>query len=393
MVFNQESLLLNDGKHRVKKLAFQNKKGFRGLWQFLWYPWNLKAANRVKQAIKEFKPDLIHIHNIHYAIGPLAIRKIHQWGIPMVWTLHNYRLLCPSATLYHEGELFTSSLSEKFPWTAVRKGVWSQSTLKTFWLALTYYMHNRMGTWNLVDRYFVLTEFAQTLFKSHCPCIDPNKWIVKPNFTEAAESLENIGESRKPEVSVEVAEMERDSAPYLFVGRLSLEKGVHSLIDTFIQLKKPLRIAGDGPLRAELEAKTHDSPHIEFLGAIDAHQVRTEMKNCQALIFPSQWYEGMPITLLEAFSCGTAILASRLGAMETMIQHEKNGLLFPLGEKGLTQAILHWEQCDSAKKQSIRTTAYETYLKQYSPEANKKRMLDHYQELIIRHQGRPDQTK
>lgn len=377
-VFHQESSLLDDGKHQVKILEFQNHKGLRGLSQFILYPWNLIAAHRVKQVIKEFKPDLVHIHNVHYALGPLVIRSIHRLGIPIVFTLHNYRLLCPSATLYHQGEIFTHSLKEQFPWTAVKKGVWSHSKLKTFWLAFTWYLHDRLGTWNQVDRYFVLTEFSRKLFQKHRPSIDPDKWVVKPNFTESHKTS-------APEKYQPFVEREKNTAPYLFVGRLSREKGIVTLIHSFIQLKKPLRIVGNGPLRAELEKKVKDFPQIEFLGALDPQQVHLEMEQCQALIFPSEWYEGMPMTLLEAFSCGTAVIASRLGAMEAMIQHEENGVLFPLGEAGLTQAILLWEQWDDIKKQTIRRNAHQTFLKLYNPEVNKKRLLEQFQKLIDLH--------
>lgn len=384
MVFRQESSLLDDGEHQVRKLEFQNHKGVRGLFQFIAYPWNFIATRRVKRVIKDFKPDLVHIHNLHYALGPLAIRSIHRLGIPLVFTLHNYRLLCPSATLYHQGEIFTQSLKEQFPWTAVKNGVWSRSILKTFWLAFTWHLHGRLGTWNQVDRYFVLTEFAKELFQMYRPGIDPEKWIVKPNFTESGKTAEQ--EKGKP-----IVVGGENSAPYLFVGRLSREKGVGTLINSFIQLKKPLRIAGDGPLRAELEEKAKNFPQIEFLGALDPQQVHREMEQCQALIFPSEWYEGMPMTLVEAFSCGTAVIASRLGAMEAMIQHEENGVLFPVGEPGLIRAILHWEQWDDHKKHSIRTNAHQTFLKLYSVEVNKKRMLEQYQELIDLHQDYKNQ--
>src|SRR5690606_38658243 len=136
VVFGQERDLLNDTA-AVSTLTFRNHRGWRGLWQTLWSPWNIWAGRRVKRAIRQHNPTVIHIHNLHYAIGPIAIRIAKRKGVPVVMTLHNYRLLCPSATLFHNGKVFTESLHAAFPWKAVRLGVHSHSVLKTFWLALT----------------------------------------------------------------------------------------------------------------------------------------------------------------------------------------------------------------------------------------------------------------
>src|SRR5690554_6323501 len=144
LVYRQERELLAQTAE-VHVLEYHNQKGLKGFMQFLSYPYNLLAANKLSRKIREIQPDIIHIHNLHYAAGPLLVAAAKRHGIPVVMTLHNYRLLCPSATLYHQGALFTDSLTRTFPWKAVRLGVWADSRLKTFWLALTNHLHRRLG--------------------------------------------------------------------------------------------------------------------------------------------------------------------------------------------------------------------------------------------------------
>src|SRR5690606_27837993 len=106
-----------------------------------------------------FKPQLVHLHNLHYAAGPAIIRSVKAQGIPLVVTLHNYRLLCPSATLFHQGQLYLTGAAQQFPWDAIRKKVHAQSSLKTAWIACTTGLHRAIGTWKMVDRYLALTDF------------------------------------------------------------------------------------------------------------------------------------------------------------------------------------------------------------------------------------------
>src|SRR5882757_8276534 len=133
-IFEEEHKLMCQTEE-VRVLSFRNKSGIRGLFQFALSIWNVFAAGKIKKAIKEYQPDVIHLHNFHFAIGPIAIRVAKKAAIPIVLTVHNYRLLCPSATLLHDGSLFTDSIHADFPWKAVRKKVYRNSFFQTFWLA------------------------------------------------------------------------------------------------------------------------------------------------------------------------------------------------------------------------------------------------------------------
>lgn len=364
VVFDQEAALLRDTLE-VYTLTFQNRKGWKGLWQTLWSPWNSWAGRRVTHAIKRHNPTVIHIHNLHYAIGPIAIQIAKRHGIPVVMTLHNYRLLCPSATLFHDGGLFTKSLHAAFPWEAVRKGVHSRSSLKTFWLALTVWLHKKIGTWQQVDRYLVLTDFAKQLFLDSSLGVPGRKFTVKPNFVADHPIL-----------------VEERGNHFLFIGRLAEEKGVETLLQAFTESTLTLRIAGDGPLKDTVLEHCRKNPNTTFLGAVDRQAVQVELAACSALIFPSIWYEGMPMTIIEAFATGTPVIASDLGAMKAMVNSDENGWLFPPGDaESLRRKAIAWTQYDDGDKTRLSRQARQYFEQYYTAAANKKKLLNVYQHL------------
>lgn len=360
-VFEQERALLATTE-TVETLTFRNQKGWRGAWQTLWSPWNTWAGRRVKQAIRAFHPDVIHIHNLHYAIGPIAIRIARRQGIPVVMTLHNYRLLCPSATLFHAGALFVDSLHAGFPWKAVRLGVHSGSVVKTFWLAFTVWLHKQLGTWQLVGRYIALTDFAKQLFVDSSFGVPAAQFAVKPNFVADADHI-----------------IAGRGQHFLFIGRLTPEKGIEVLLEAFAGTALHLRIVGDGPLRSKVMDAAQKSANITYLGTLGRSEIEAQLANCTALIFPSVWYEGMPMTLIEAFASGTPVIASDLGAMRSMIHDGQNGQLHAAGNAAaLREQAERWLASEDAYRHQIGDRARETYEQQYTAQQNRTLLLHIY---------------
>lgn len=364
-VFEQEKALLANTE-TVFSLTFRNKKGWKGLWQTALSPWNIFAGNKLKKAIRSSRPDIIHIHNLHYAIGPIAVRIAKKNRIPIVMTLHNYRLLCPSATLFHDGQLFTDSLHRPFPWKAVRYGVHSHSVIKTCWLAFTTWLHRKTGTWKQVNRYIALTDFAKRLFLHSSLGLRENQIMVKQNF---------IADPDSPAA-------ERKTH-FLFIGRLTTEKGINVLLDAFSQTDASLRIAGDGPLKEAVLLAAQKNHRISYLGMMDQHAVVTQLAECTALIFPSIWYEGMPMTIIEAFALGTPVIASNLGAMQSMVVHKENGLLFDAANAAdLADTVNQWQHMNTENQANIGRNARAHYEKYYTAGMNKKLLLDIYHSVI-----------
>lgn len=360
-VVEQEIDLLKE-KHEVKVLFFQNVGGLKGALQFLFSIWNRRAVHKVKVAIQEFKPDVVHIHNWHFALGPLVFRVIHSLRIPVVHTVHNYRLLCPSGILLHKGQLFTDSLKQSFPWKAVLKKVYRSSVVQTFWLAFIVWFHKKIGTWKKIDSYVCLTPFAVDLFQESNFGVEKKQFSVKPNFTTSPEIRQSFEKENH----------------FLFIGRLSEEKGIEILLKAFKELPFLLRIAGDGPLKSHVVQATSNYSNISYIGNLTNIEVGLELGKAQALIFPSVWYETFGLVNIEAFSIGTPVLASKIGAPQSLIIDGYNGYHFEAGnEKNLKEVVLKFNSLSETEKNQMSHNAFESYKFNYSP----KLQLDYFESI------------
>ena len=351
-VVDQELELLKQ-KHKVEILYFQNQGGWKGALQFLASMWNTKSATKVKDKIREFQPDVVHIHNWHFAIGPLVFRMIKSLGIPVVHTVHNYRLLCPSAILLHKGQLFTDSLKQSFPWKAVQNKVYRSSVVLTFWIAFVVWFHKKIGTWKKIDSYVCLTPFAANLFQESNFGVPKEQFSVKPNFTKAAKHLSSVAKE----------------SHFLFIGRLSDEKGIATLLNAFKELPFLLQIAGDGPLKNSVLQAANEFTNISYLGSLTNKEVLSALSKTQALIFPSLWYETFGLVNIEAFSNRTPVLASKIGAPQSLIIDGYNGFHFEPGNAhDLKKVVRRFNALSLVEKEQMGTNAYENYKSHYSPE-------------------------
>lgn len=356
VVFHQEVKALQQN-HIVDTITFQNKKGFEGLKQFALYPWNFFAAYKIVRKAKEFKADIVHIHNLHYAIGPLVIRKLHQAGFKMVNTLHNYRLLDPSATLFAHDEIFLDTIDKEFPWKSVKIKSLDNSFFKTFWVALTYYLHDKLGTWKQINRYLVFSNFMKSLILKSAKKIKETQIALKVNAIEATEIKNHI-----------------KSNNFVFIGRLSVEKGIRTLLAAF--LKRPeykLEIYGDGPLVEEVKNVSINSKNIQYRGFQKKEILNQVLISSQALIVPSIWFEGMPMTVLEAYAAGTPIIVSKIGVLDEMIKNGETGFHFAPGDvEDLITILDKFSGLSDQSKQEISKNCIKEYSIKYTLENNIK---------------------
>jgi glycosyltransferase involved in cell wall biosynthesis len=365
VVFNEIQLLKNAGVE-VSLLEFNNDKNT--LLNVLQIPFNLASYNKTNTRIKEFKPDVIHIHNLHFAGSPAVIYAARARKIPVVLTLHNYRLLCPSATLFYRGELFTDSLNQEFPSSAAVKGVYRNSILLTFWLSASMWLHQILGTWKLVNKYIALTPHTKQLFLNSKLDYLGHKIIIKPNFCFPPKSVGNSTGNY-----------------FIYVGRLSEEKGIDVLLSAFKKNNLLLKIVGSGPLEADVIKAAVESKNIEFLGSLPPAEVALLLSNAKALIFTSQWYETFGMVIIEAFSAGVPVIASNIGHLQMTVKNGINGLLFTTGDTGsLNQKLEYFEALPLTSKLAYRKNALETYRKLYTPEINLAAMLNLYSGVIMK---------
>ena len=363
VVDNEIELLRSNGVE-VELLQFSNS-GYTFL-KVIQLPFNLSSYIKTKNRLKLFKPDLVHIHNMHFAGSPSVVYAVHQSKTPFVITLHNYRLICPSATLFYKGKIFTDSLNEVFSWQAVIKGVYLNSIFLTFWVACSQLIHEVLGTWKLSNKYIALGQYTKEIFKNSKLSYIVPKIIIKPNFCYQNPNPKKLAGNY-----------------YLYVGRLSDEKGIITLLSAFSENKLPLKIAGTGPLEPEVIKYNNEFNNIEFLGSVNKEEVNDLLTNAIALIFPSQWYETFGMVIIEAFSSGLPVIAADMGQLKITIQNKVNGLCFESGNKDdLNEKVAYFESLTYDEKQAYRTNAYKCYAEHYSPQKNAVELLRIYDTLL-----------
>lgn len=370
-VFEEETSLLQNKKHQVIKFLENNaqikKANFAKI--IINAIWSKEIQKRIWNLIINVKPDIIHFHNIFLCISPAAYYACKRAGVPVVQTLHNYRLICPGALLARNGKPCEDCISKFTPWPGVWYGCWRNSRGGTALVATMLMVHRLLKTWTEnVDVYIALTEFARRKFiEGGLPA---EKIVVKPNF-----------------VYPDPREGEHADRYFLFVGRLSSEKGVMTLLNTWKFLKDiPLKIVGDGPLKEKVQTLIEQKKlkHIEILGPQPREKVFELMKEAKALIFPSEWYEGFPMTLAEAFATGLPVIASRLGAMAELVDEGRAGLLFEPGNPEDLAAKVEWAWSHPEAMAEMGREARREYEAKYTAERNYEMLMEIYRKAIER---------
>jgi glycosyltransferase involved in cell wall biosynthesis len=328
--------------------------------------WSEKSRKRLTEILEVEKPDIVHFQNTFPLISPSAYYACHHAKAAVVQTLQNYRLLCPVATFYRDSHLCEDCLGKPITWPGILHACYRDSRSQTAVVTAMLAAHRALGTWhNMVDAYIALTEFSRAKFIEGG--LPSRKIFLKPNGTSSDPGQKQVN---------------GDFA--LFVGRLTEEKGIRTLLSAWRTLSIPLRIAGDGPLREELirDLQTQNSQSIEYLGTLPHDEVLTLMKEARILIFPSEWYEGFPLTIAEALACALPIITSNIGSQAEIIRNGYSGLHFRVGEMADLREKIQW--CFQNSKEVLRMgeNARREYERKYTPERNYEMLIDVYQHAL-----------
>lgn len=310
----QRQALRTEG-HPVREILADNPSGpVAAGAAFALSAWNPFAAARVAKEIERFRPDVAHVHNTWFAMSPSVIWTLHRQRIPVVMTLHNYRLACANSLFLRDGVPCTSCVDDS-PAAAVKHRCYhsrTQSAVAASGIAL----HRRIGTWSSqVDRFIVLSEFARNQVQR----------IGVP------ESRIEVGRNFVPDPGPRPRGPEH-SRDVLFIGRISREKGLHVLLEAWAAAAPQglrLVVIGDGPQRAELER--HAGASVVFTGRQNAEAVQAALLTARALVVPSLWFEGQPLVALEGLAAGTPLVLSDIGALPEVIGDGSAGWLFSPG--------------------------------------------------------------
>lgn len=322
--------------------------------------WSTKTQTDLGRILADFRPDVVHAHNTFPLISPSLYAAAARAGVPVVQTLHNFRLLCPQAMFLRAGRVCEDCLG-RFPWPAVRYRCYRGSAPQTAVVASMLGVHRMIGTYERkVSRYIALTEFSRAKFIAGG--LPGERIAVKPNFVDGP-GLEN----------------ERQRSGALFVGRLSTEKGTGVLARAAATRQQAvIDVIGTGPEQSSLQV----SPGIRLLGWQDLEAIYARMREAAYLVAPSICYENFPRAIVEAFACGLPVLASRLGAMAEIVRDGATGLLFEAGNaEDLTQKMA-WAEANPAALREMGANARREYEAKYTPETNYRQLMTIYADAI-----------
>ena len=360
-VFAGESALLEQNGHTVIRHEDYNDRIHNGIADAVRDTvWSRGSFERMRALLRSAKIDVAHFHNTFPLISPAAYYAVRGAGVPVVQTLHNYRLICASATLSRNGSVCEACLERKSLLPGIAHACYRNSRLATVALSTMLAVHRAAGTYQTqVDTYIALSEFSRRKFiEGGLPA---DRIVVKPNFVAPDPGAgEGIG------------------GYALFVGRLSGEKGIKVLTDAWKRLPHiPIRVAGDGPL-----ADTKWPDGVTWLGPQQHEQIYGLMRDASVVVVPSVGYEIGPLTVLEAFACGTPVIASDLGSMAEAIQPRYNGLLFKPGDAEDLARQVRWAFDHPEELRAMRANARREYEEKYTAERNYKMLIAIYEMAI-----------
>lgn len=372
VVFEQERKLLERAGHEVVLYRRTNYEvdaypGVKRLVLLQKAVWNGEAKDSFADLLRAEKPDLVHIHNTWIMISPSIYSACQETGVPVVQTLHNYRLLCPVGTFFRDGQICEECLDHTL-WRSISNRCYRDSRAETAAVGMMLAVHRTRHTWEReVNSYIVLTEFARSKFlRGGMPA---DKIFVKPNFVD-------------PDPGPRTA----DGEYAVFAGRLSPERRVSTLLQAWPHLKSrvPLKIVGGGAEREQLEQKAfgQNLDMVEFTGFLEHDRAVAAIRGARFLIFSSEWYETFGLTLIEAFACGVPVICSKMGAMQEIVENGRTGLHFTPGDpKDLAEKV-EWAWTHPEQMRQMGEAARREYERKYTAEANYPQLMEVYQRAI-----------
>lgn len=331
--------------------------------------WSRRTAHDVHELCQRIQPDVIHVHNTFPLISPSLYWSAFRKKIPVVQTLHNFRILCPQAMLLRDGRVCEDCVG-KIPWRAITRKCYRASAAKSALLSGMLIAHDTLGTYRQkITRYIVLSDFCRQKFiEGGLPA---QRLRVKPNFTVT-----------------DSAPTGRPRSGGLYIGRLAPEKGIQVLIQALALLpalslaaSSQIRMlaAGSGPLEAEVSAAFGSN----YLGYLDRGQVSQRTAQACYVVVPSTCYEAFGMVVVEAFASGTPVIASRHGSLAELVQDGVTGMLVEPGNVSALAAAIFWAETHPLEMARMGRAARAQYERLYTPEQNYRILMDIYQDAIV----------
>lgn len=366
-VFEAEHKLLTDHGHDVVVYDEDNHRidqisSMRAAGETIW---SRRSQKKLEYLITAFKPDIAHFHNTFLFISPAVYYTFQKHDIPVVQTLHNYRLGCPGALFLRDGKICEDCLIQKSFLPAIRHRCYRDSFSQTAVVTSMIGFHRNIGTYNnKIDAFIALGKFSRDKFVEIG--LPAEKIFVKPNFQFP------VSQARSG-----------DGAQFLYAGRLSVEKGLDILIEAWQMTEGiPLQIFGTGPHESKTLKNTEKQVNIIVMGEKSKSDVLSGMLNSRAVVIPSKLYENFPMVILEAFSVGVPVIASNLGAMAEIVQGGVTGLHFEPGNPEDLARKVRWAWEHPAEMRQMGENAQKVFEEKYTPGKNYEQLKGIYRKVL-----------
>jgi len=321
--------------------------------------WSRRTWKDITGLVDVFRPDVIHAHNTFALVSSSLYWAAARAGVPVVQTLHNFRLMCVQAMFLYDGKVCEDCLGH-VPWRGVVRKCYRNSGLQSAALAVMLGAHRTLGTFrDKVTRYIALNEFCRSKFVEGG--LPASRISVKPNFVDVERPVAGARSGG------------------LYVGRLAPEKGIDVLLQALRELPGvTIDVIGVGPQQHKVEAH----PQLNVLGWLAHDEIYERMRRASYLVMPSIWYENFPRTLVEAYANSLPVIASHLGALAELVDHGRTGLLFEPGSAHDLARHIAWAEAFPAKRRAMGDEARECYEERFTSERNYAELMAIYEDAI-----------
>jgi glycosyltransferase involved in cell wall biosynthesis len=368
-VADLEADLLRKKGHSVERLSvwtgeLDKASAFRIVSAGFGTVWSFRGYKLMRDAVARFAPDIVHVHNVFPLLSPSIYWAASRAGIPVVQTMHNYRLACANAILLRKERPCTECVGH-FPWAALAHRCHGGSFFRTAAVTAMNVLHRWMGTYeDKIHAYIALTDFSKEILRRSG--LPGDRIFVKSNFTSDPGRL-----------------VELRSRQFVYAGEISRAKGVHLLLAAWARLASndfKLVILGDGPERGALERLYRSARNVVWMGAQPRNKVLEQIAMSKWLVLPSLAYENCSMTVLEAFSAGTPVVVPNHGSFAAIVSEHKEGMLFSPGDVVSLASSLWAAVCASQTEWMVWSAqARNTFLRELTAEANYAQLMSIYQ--------------
>jgi len=331
------------------------------------YIYNDLAFTNIERIIKEFRPEIAHLHLFYGDLSASILKALRNARIPVVQSVHDYRLLCPAnALLDAQGIICEKCRSKSFYHCSAKRCLEGNFFFSSVLAIEGYYRKYFIDPLEYIDRFIFVSRFAE---QKH---IEFDK-----RFAAKSEHLYNF-------TGMEDVELRTNKGKYfLFFGRISKEKGIETLLTAAGSMKSDLRIAGSGPLEEEVKRFATDYKNVTFLGHQSGKDLRDLIKNASFVVVPSEWYENNPMTIIEAYASGVPVIASRIGGIPEIVNHGKTGFLFESRDASdLARALDLGDKISYTDYAIMSRNCREFAAREFLPRGHYDRLIDIYSKLL-----------